>query len=101
VGTDISGKPKPFTGTKIAEHGGVTPADRNEPLVVAGPGISHRDDASAVSTAQVAPTILGRLDLDPQKLQAVVAERTQPLPGNLMSPFTSPAGSGSRAVGPA
>jgi hypothetical protein len=69
------------SGTKIAEHGGVTPADRNVPLVVAGPGISHRDDASAVSTAQIAPTILGRLDIDPQKLQAVVAERTQPLPG--------------------
>ncbi|WP_264038785.1 alkaline phosphatase family protein [Mycolicibacterium hodleri] len=122
MGTDIGGKPKPFTasgtekiyagadaagffgttasdlrvpdvyastkpgtvyttGTKIAEHGGVTPADRNVPLVVAGPGISHRDDASAVGTAQIAPTILGRLDLDPQKLQAVVAEHTQPLPG--------------------
>jgi arylsulfatase A-like enzyme len=122
VGTDVAGKPKPFTaagteriyagadaaaffgttvadlrvpdvyastqpgtvytsGTKIAEHGGVTPADRNVPLVVAGPGISHRADASAVSTAQIAPTILGRLDIDPQKLQAVVAEHTQPLPG--------------------
>ena len=122
LGTDIGGKPKPFTasgtdkiyagtdaatffgstpadprvpdvyattqpgtvytsGTKIAEHGGVTPADRNVPLIVAGPGITHRDDGSAVTTAQIAPTILNRLDLDPQKLQAVVAEHTPALPG--------------------
>jgi arylsulfatase A-like enzyme len=69
------------SGTKIAEHGGVTPADRNVPLVVVGPGVVHRDDSSTVSTAQIAPTILRRLDLDPLKLQAVVAEGTQPLPG--------------------
>lgn len=65
---------------KIAEHGGVTPADRNVPLIVAGPGIAHAEDNSAVSTAQIAPTILARLDLDPQKLQAVVAEHTAVLP---------------------
>ncbi|MDT5112301.1 MAG: hypothetical protein QOE20_4191 [Mycobacterium sp.] len=69
------------SGTKIAEHGGTTPADRNVPLLVAGPGITHHDDASAIGTAQIAPTILKRLDLDPQKLQAVVAEHTQALPG--------------------
>lgn len=67
--------------TKIAKHCGTTPADRNVPIVVAGPGITHRDDGSHVGTAQIAPTILARLDLDPQKLQAVVAEHTQPLPG--------------------
>jgi hypothetical protein len=66
---------------KIAEHGGVTPADRNVPLIVAGPGITHSTDNSAISTAQIAPTILARLDLDPQKLQAVVAEHTAVLPG--------------------
>jgi hypothetical protein len=122
VGTDIAGKPKPFTasgtqqiyaggdaatffgtaptdprvpdlyastqpgtvytsGTKIAEHGGVTAEDRNVPLIVAGPGVAPRADHSAVNTAQIAPTILTRLDLDPRKLQAVVAENTQALPG--------------------
>jgi hypothetical protein len=66
---------------KIAEHGGVTPADRNVPLIVAGPGISSHDDHSPVETAQIAPTILTRLNLDPQRLQAVVAEHTATLPG--------------------
>jgi hypothetical protein len=72
-----------YTGgtSKIAEHGGVTPADRNVPMIVAGPGINHRDDPSDVATAQIAPTILTRLHLDPQKLQAVVAEHTATLPG--------------------
>jgi hypothetical protein len=72
-----------YTGgtAKIAEHGGVTPADRHVPLIVAGPGVSARDDPSAVATAQIAPTILTRLHLDPNKLQAVVAENTAPLPG--------------------
>lgn len=69
------------SGTKIAEHGGLTPADRNVPLVIAGPGIAHRTDQSYVSTTQIAPTILRRLDLDPQQLEAVVAEHTQSLPG--------------------
>ena len=72
-----------YTGgtSKIAEHGGVTPADRNVPLIVAGPGISSRVDQSTVATAQIAPTILARLHLDPKKLQAVVAENTATLPG--------------------
>jgi hypothetical protein len=72
-----------YTGktAKIAEHGGVTPADRHVPLIVAGPGIGHRDDPTAVATAQIAPTILSHLQLDPEKLQAVVAERTGTLPG--------------------
>ncbi|AGB26918.1 putative AP superfamily protein (plasmid) [Mycobacterium sp. JS623] len=67
--------------TKIAEHGGLAPADRNVLLIVTGPGITHRDDTTTVSTAQIAPTILNRLDLDPQKLQAVAIEHTQALPG--------------------
>jgi hypothetical protein len=66
---------------KIAEHGGVTPADRNVPLIVAGPGITRGDDQSSVTTAQIAPTILTRLHLDPRRLQAVVAEHTAALPG--------------------
>jgi phosphoglycerol transferase MdoB-like AlkP superfamily enzyme len=56
-------------------------ADRNVPLIVAGPGIGRRTDSSKVTTAQIAPTILIRLGLDPQNLQAVVAEHTATLPG--------------------
>jgi hypothetical protein len=48
---------------------------------VAGPGLSSRVDQSAVATAQIAPTILARLHLDPKKLQAVVVENTATLPG--------------------
>jgi hypothetical protein len=70
------------SGSKIAEHGGIAAADRNVPLIVAGPGITHRDETSKVSTAQIAPTILRRLDLDPRTLQAVVIENTQPLTGS-------------------
>jgi hypothetical protein len=47
---------------------------------VAGPGISPRVDQSTVATAQIAPTILARVHLDPKKLQAVVAENTATLP---------------------
>jgi hypothetical protein len=33
-----------------------------------------------VQTAQIAPTILRLLELDPEKLKAVRIEKTQPLP---------------------
>ncbi|HEY2631879.1 MAG TPA: hypothetical protein VGI26_05815, partial [Solirubrobacteraceae bacterium] len=69
-------------GTKIAEHGGANPADRDVPIVVyaphvVGPGIYH----SWVETTQIAPTILDLLGLDPNALQAVRMEGTQVLPG--------------------
>jgi Type I phosphodiesterase / nucleotide pyrophosphatase len=69
-------------GSKIAEHGGDNPADRDVPLVVYAPGVvpPARVHAS-VETTQVAPTILRLLGLDPNALQAVQREGTRVLPG--------------------
>jgi len=69
-------------GTKIAEHGGDTPGDRDVPLLVYAPGTVSRSHSSAwVETTQVAPTVLRLLGLDPRALQAVQIEGTQVLPG--------------------
>jgi type I phosphodiesterase/nucleotide pyrophosphatase len=69
-------------GTKIAEHGGANPADRDVPIVVYAPGSvqpgAHRP---WVETTQIAPTILDLLGLDPSALQAVQIEGTPVLPG--------------------
>jgi len=124
IGTDIEGKPKPFTASgvdpnqiyagadavkffgtstadprvpdiyagaapgtvftdgtaKIAEHGGMSPDDRHIPLLVAGSGIGKHEVGEQVSLTQVAPTLLGRLGLDPNQLQAVTVEHTAALP---------------------
>jgi len=73
-----------YTGgmSKIAEHGGDDPQDRNVPILVALPG-SHNGSTitSPVETTQIAPTILTLLGLDPNALQAVQIEHTQVLPG--------------------
>ena len=68
---------------KIAEHGGDAPADRNVPILVVAPGHGpHGVTISApVQTAQVAPTILALLGLDPDDLGAVKIEHTRVLPG--------------------
>jgi len=76
VGTVYTG------GTKIAEHGGDNPGDRDVPLLVYAPGtVSPRQSSAWVETTQVAPTILSLLGLDPRALQAVQIEGTQVLPG--------------------
>ena len=69
------------SGTKIAEHGGDNPADRDVPILVYAPGTVH-DGASNqwVETTQIAPTILQLLDLNPRALQAVQQEGTRVLP---------------------
>jgi hypothetical protein len=68
-------------GTKIAEHGGDNPADRDVPLVVYAPGVVPPSRVHAsVETTQVAPTILRLLGLDPDALQAVQIEGTRVLP---------------------
>jgi hypothetical protein len=68
-------------GTKIAEHGGDNPADRDVPLVVYAPGVvPHARVHARVETTQVAPTILRLLGLDPNALQAVRIEHTRVLP---------------------
>ena len=67
---------------KIAEHGGDAPADRNVPILVAGPRIDHGQRVDRpVETTQIAPTILRLLGLDPADLSAVRAEHTAVLPG--------------------
>jgi arylsulfatase A-like enzyme len=76
VGTIYTG------GSKIAEHGGANPGDRDVPLVVYAPGTVQPGQLSnEVETTQVAPTILSLLGLPPGSLQAVQEEGTQVLPG--------------------
>jgi hypothetical protein len=71
-----------YTGgtAKIAEHGGDHPEDRNVPILVtwagATPGLNV---TTPVETTQIAPTILELLGLNPNELQAVKIEGTQPL----------------------
>ncbi len=70
------------TGSKIAEHGGDNPGDRDVPLVVYAPGsVQPGQSGQWVETTQVAPTILELLGLDPNQLQAVQQEGTRVLPG--------------------
>ncbi|MVU76533.1 sulfatase-like hydrolase/transferase [Nocardia sp. ET3-3] len=66
--------------SKIAEHGGSSPEDRHVPLLIIGSGITKHDVPDQVSMTQVAPTILTRLGLDPDKLDAVKSEHTAALP---------------------
>jgi hypothetical protein len=66
---------------KLAEHGGFSHDDTNVMMLVANPGLSAKTISSPVETAQVAPTILRVLGLDPESLQAVREEGTQALPG--------------------
>jgi Type I phosphodiesterase / nucleotide pyrophosphatase/Sulfatase len=69
-------------GSKIAEHGGDNPGDRDVPILVYAPGTVHPGSSNqAVETTQVAPTILQLLGLNPGALQAVQQEGTQVLPG--------------------
>jgi hypothetical protein len=68
-----------YTGhqSKIAEHGGANPQDRNVPLLVSGDPIQHANvDTATVETTQIAPTILELLGLNPNSLQAVEIEHT-------------------------
>jgi arylsulfatase A-like enzyme len=69
-------------GSKIAEHGGDNPGDRDVPILVYAPGtVKPASNSQWVETTQVAPTILQLLGLDPSSLQAVQQEGTQALPG--------------------
>jgi hypothetical protein len=70
------------TGTKIAEHGGDNPSDRDVPILVYAPGtVKPGSNGQWVETTQVAPTILALLGLNPHDLQAVQKEGTPVLPG--------------------
>lgn len=72
-----------YTGgmKKVSEHGGFANDDTNVIMLVAGPGLSPSINTAPVRTAQVAPTILKALGLNPQTLQAVQIEGTPTLPG--------------------
>ena len=72
-----------YTGStkKQSEHGGFAWDDTNVMLLISNPDIEARTIHSFVETAQVAPTILQILGLDPSKLDAVRKEGTPVLPG--------------------
>lgn len=72
-----------YTGSarKQSEHGGFAHDDTNVMLLVSNPGLRARTYTSFVETAQVAPTILQILGLNPDELDAVRTEGTPVLPG--------------------
>jgi hypothetical protein len=65
----------------IEEHGGFTDEDTHVALLFSQSRLSSSQIKSPVRTAQIAPTILQELGLNPQSLEAVVKEMTPPLPG--------------------
>jgi len=66
---------------KNAEHGGFSEDDTHVALLVADGRPNARTIKTPVQTAQIAPTILWMLGLDPDELQAVGSEGTRVLPG--------------------
>jgi hypothetical protein len=72
-----------YTGSKKkdAEHGGFAHDDTNVILLLSAPCMAGRTNVEPVTTAQIAPTILLALGLDPNKLDGVKKEHTQVLPG--------------------
>ena len=75
VGVTYSG-----SHAKQEEHGGFSHDDTNVMLLVSLPSFRPETVRAAVGTAQVAPTILHALGLNPWALNAVVAEGTAVLP---------------------
>jgi predicted AlkP superfamily pyrophosphatase or phosphodiesterase len=67
-------------GSKIAEHGGFNEDDVHVALVVSNPAFDAETVFAPVTTAQIAPTILKVLGLDPNDLEAVRNENTTVLP---------------------
>ena len=66
---------------KQEEHGGFANDDTNVLLLLSYPGFEAKTLHAAVGTAQVAPTILKALDINPTELYAVREEGTGVLPG--------------------
>jgi len=75
VGVTYSG-----STTMIADHGGFAHDDTNVMLLVSNPRFRPQTVFDGTTTAQVAPTILKALGLDPEALDAVRAEGTAVLP---------------------
>ncbi|HUJ98362.1 MAG TPA: alkaline phosphatase family protein [Stellaceae bacterium] len=72
-----------YTGgkKKVAEHGGFSHDDTNVLMLVSNPTLPAATVSSPVETAQIPPTILRALGLNPRALDAVREEGTQVLPG--------------------
>jgi hypothetical protein len=75
VGVTYSG-----STSKLAEHGGFAHDDTNVILLLSHSCFQPRTIREGVGTAQVAPTILKALGIDPSALLAVRAEGTSVLP---------------------
>jgi len=75
VGVTYSGSSK-----KLAEHGGFSHDDTNVVLLLSNPRFKPNTVKAAVGTAQVAPTILKVLGINPSALDAVRIEGTGVLP---------------------
>ena len=71
-----------YTGStkKQEEHGGFAHDDTNVVLLLSNPSFKPATVKAAVGTAQVAPTILKALGIDPTRLDAVRIEGTPVLP---------------------
>ena len=76
VGVTYSGSHK-----KQAEHGGFSHDDTSVMILVSNSGFSPSTITTPVQTAQVAPTVLQALGLNPASLQGVQQQGTQVLPG--------------------
>jgi hypothetical protein len=66
--------------SKQEEHGGFSHDDTNVMLLISNVNCQPHTVYAAVGTAQVAPTILKALDIDPSKLDAVRIEGVSALP---------------------
>jgi hypothetical protein len=75
IGVTYSG-----SGKKLAEHGGFSRDDTNVIMLLSNPSYAAKTVTTPVTTAQIAPTILKALGLDPNQLQAVQMEHTPVLP---------------------
>ena len=75
VGVTYSG-----STAKQEEHGGFAHDDTNVVLLLSLPTFQPKTVNAAVGTAQVAPTILQALGIDPSALDAVRFEGTRVLP---------------------
>ena len=75
VGVTYSG-----SHAKQAEHGGFAHDDTNVVMLLSNPRFAARTVKASVGTAQVAPSVLKALGLDPLELDAVRIEGTPVLP---------------------
>jgi hypothetical protein len=66
---------------KLSEHGGFSHDDTNVMLLLSNPSFRSKTVHAEVGTAQVAPTILKVLGINPSELNAVRVQGTGVLPG--------------------